>query len=416
MAVYLDHAATTPMRPRAYERYIQDLGVLGNPASIHQHGQRARTMLESSRDRIAARFGVTPTEVVFTSGGTESVNLGIKGLWFARNEGAAAGAPERPRIVAAVGEHHATVDSVAWLQRHAGAELVPLPIDREARIDPAMLRSLLRAHADRTALVTFSAANNEVGTLQRTADLVAIAREFGVPVHVDAIAALGHAEVDPAAWGASAVSLSAHKIGGPIGIGALIVARDARLAEQVSGGGQQRRLRSGTQDAPAASAFASALDEALDDLEPEARRLARLRDRLVDEVQRLIPGAHLRGPRPGPDRLPMNAHFTFDGTQGDSLLFALDMQGVSVSTGSACQAGVPEVSHVLLAMGLDEAEAAGALRITLGHTTFDDDIDALLEVLPGAVASARRAGRSDRAVRLGGSAGRDIAPTDGARP
>lgn len=392
MTVYLDHAATTPMRPEVLRAYTGALGVIGNPSSIHSAGQNAKRMLEEARERVAAALGADPIEVVFTSGGTESVNLGIKGLYWARNAQPAGGRDSlpRPRLLVPHGEHHATLDTVEWLERHEGALIEWLPIDEFGRIRVDALDRALAAHDD-VALLTFLWANNEVGTIQPVAELVALAEAHDVPVHIDAVSAFGHVPIDFASTGAAALSVSAHKIGGPLGIGALVLSRSAKVEPLIHGGGQQRQVRSGTQDAPAAVGFGVAAQQPPLDL-------SALRDRLIAGVQAAVPSAVLRG-HPL-DRLSSNAHFTFPGCEGDSLLFLLDAARVAVSTGSACQAGVPEASHVLLGMGLSEEEARGALRFTLGHTSTDADVDALLQALPGAVERATRAGYSDRAPTL----------------
>ncbi|QEE61568.1 cysteine desulfurase [Salinibacterium sp. dk2585] len=384
MPVYLDHAATTPMLPAVRDAYVAALDLVGNPASIHSHGQNAKRMLEEAREQVAASLGCDPIEVVFTSGGTEAVNLGIKGLFWARNGAGAS----RPRILVPRGEHHATIDTVEWLAAHEGAVVDWLPVDDVGRIDVAAVDSALRKHDD-IALLTFLWANNEVGTIQPVEELAALAAAHGVPVHVDAVSAYGHLPVSLRDSGASAISISAHKIGGPLGIGALALSRSATLEPLLHGGGQQRNVRSGTQDAPAAIAFGVAAQHPLSSLEP-------LRDRLIEGVLASVEGAVLRGDPVG--RLDNNAHFTFEGCQGDSLLFMLDMAGISASTGSACQAGIPEPSHVLLGMGLTEADARSALRFSLGHDSSEADVDALLAALPAAVERARRAGFSDRAV------------------
>ncbi|WP_431221026.1 cysteine desulfurase family protein [Leifsonia xyli] len=389
MPVYLDHAATTPMRPEAIAAYTEAMGVVGNPSSIHSQGQQARRMLEEARETVAATLGADPIEVVFTSGGTEAVNLAVKGMYWARNDGA-----RRPRILVPGGEHHATVDTVEWLGRSEGAEAVWLPLDGEGRIAiPAEVPG-------DAALLTFLAVNNEVGTVQPVRTLAAVARAAGVPVHVDAVAAYGHLAVDFAGLGVDALSVSAHKIGGPVGIGALVLSRASTVVPLIHGGGQQRQVRSGTQDVAAAVSFAVAARAAEAEREAEAVRLAALQERLIAGVRAAVPEAVLSGPEPGPSRVASNAHFTFPGAQGDSLLFLLDMAGVSVSTGSACQAGIPEPSHVLLAMGRSESEARSALRFTLGRTSTDAHVDALLAALPAAYAQASRAGLAERPSRL----------------
>jgi cysteine desulfurase len=384
--VYLDHAATTPILPEALAAFTDALTTVGNPSSIHSAGQHAKMLLEDGRARVAASLGAEPVEVVFTSGGTESINLAVKGLFWARQRDR-----RRPRIVVPAGEHHATVDTVDWLERHEGAVVDVVPLDAQGRIDLAGLEARL-ASADDVALVTFLWANNEVGTMQPVDRIVALAHAAGVPVHSDAVAAYGQVPVDFAASGLDALSVSAHKIGGPVGVGALVLGRRAVVEPLIHGGGQQRQVRSGTQDAPAAAAFGVAASV------PHAD-VRHLRDRLVAGVRAAVPSAVLMGDPV--DRLPNNAHFTFPGCEGDSLLFLLDAAGVAVSTGSACQAGVPEASHVLLAMGLSEDDARGALRITLGHTSTEQDVDAFLDALPVAVARAGAAGMARREPSLG---------------
>jgi cysteine desulfurase len=382
MAVYLDHAATSPLRPEVLAAYTSALGVVGNPASIHGAGQTARALLEDGREQVAASLGADAVEVVLTGGGTEAVNLGIKGLFWART---------RPRIIVPMAEHHATIDSVEWLAGHEGAVIDWVEVDERGRIRLDALDAALATGGDEVALVTALWANNEVGTLQPVGEIVASAERFGVPVHLDAIAAYGSVPIDFHASGAAALSVSAHKIGGPAGVGALLVRRGVTIEPLLHGGAQQEQ-RSGTQDAAGAAAFGV------------AAQLARpsnpaLRDRLIHGIRSTVPGAHLRGDPV--ERLPGNAHFTFDGCEGDSLLYLLDVAGFAVSTGSACQAGVPEPSHVLLAMGLPESDARGALRFTLGPDSAESEIDALLAVLPGIVDQARAAGLAAREPSLG---------------
>lgn len=390
---YLDHAATSPMPEAVLAAYAGALRGVGNPASTHGHGQRASERLEAARERIARGLGCDRAEVILTGGGTESINLALKGMYWARRRAGAG-----PVVLVADGEHHATLEASEWLRDAQGARLVPIPLDATGRILPEALASAIaEAGASNVALATFLWANNEVGAVQPVRELCGIAAGAGIPTHVDAVAALGQAAIDFAASGAAAVSVSAHKIGGPVGVGALVLGRRT-AADPLMHGGTQQRARSGTQDAAGAVAFAAAMDLALGDgVEPDPTRtaaLATLRDRLIAGVLAIDPTAVLRGPDPASPgtRLPGNAHFTFPGCQGDSLVFLLDAAGVSASVGSACQAGVAEISHVLLAMGLPEHEAAGALRFTLGPDSSDADVDALLAALPDAIARARSAG------------------------
>jgi len=394
VAIYLDHAATMPMPAGVIAAYTSALSVVGNPSSIHSQGQQARRVLEEAREQVAASVGADSAEVTFTSGGTEAINLAVKGLFWAR-------APRR-RIIATRAEHHATIDSLEWLEAHEGAVIDWVSVDELGRIDLDYLAKALAA-ADDVALVSTLWANNEVGTVQPITEIVALAAAFGVPVHADAVAAYGYLPIDFHASGLAALSVSAHKIGGPVGVGALVIARGAVVTPLLHGGNQQR-ARSGTQDAAGAVAFGAAAALASpsphsQELAAGAVHLADLRDYLIAGVHSAVPSAILRGDPIG--RLPGNAHFTFPGCEGDSLLFLLDVAGFSVSTGSACQAGVPEASHVLLAMGLSEADARGALRITLGHGTTRAEVDALLAALPAAVDQARSAGYADRVTTLG---------------
>jgi cysteine desulfurase len=409
MAIYLDHSATTPLRDEAASAWLETARDIGNSSSIHSHGQAARQALEEARETIAGTLGVDGIEVLFVSGGTEAINLAIKGLFWARNSDG-----DRPVIVTSRGEHHATLDAVEWLAEHEDAEPVWLGLLADGSVDAAELADVLARHAGRVALVTLLAANNEVGTVQPLEPIARAATAAGVPLHLDAVAAYGHVPLDLSglrrdvgaigAVGPVAVSVSAHKVGGPQGIGALALHRSATVEPLLHGGGQQRRLRSGTQDVASAVAFAAAASAATREQAEEGARLAGLRDRLVRGVLDEVPDATVNGAplvgAGGPTRLPGNAHFSFPGCQGDSVLFLLDMAGISVSTGSACQAGVPEPSHVLLAMGRSEEIARSALRVTLGHTTTAADVDAFLGAIPGAIRSARRAGLSERDVAV----------------
>lgn len=370
------------MTPAAIAAYTEAAALVGNPSSIHGQGQAARRLLEDARHTIGGLLGADAVEVTFTSGGTESINLALKGLWWSRT-GADAG---RRRILATRAEHHATLDALEWLAAHEGAEIEWIPVDAVGRIDVAAFEAALGPDA---ALATTLWANNEVGTIQPVAELARLAAEHDVPLHVDAVGAVGAVPVDFSAVGAAALSVSAHKVGGPVGVGALILARSATVTPLVHGGSQQRG-RSGTMDVAGAHAFATALAEAERYRAEGLEVLRAQRDRLVRGILAAVPDAELRGDPV--DRLAGNAHVTFAGSDGDALLYLLDEAGFSVSTGSACQAGVPEPSHVLMAMGVPEREARGALRFTLGRSTTDAEIDALLAILPAAVERARAAG------------------------
>ncbi|MGW6277327.1 cysteine desulfurase family protein [Kribbella sp. NPDC055071] len=384
--VYLDHAATTPMLPAAIEAMTCHLGRTGNASSLHGSGRAARRTVEESRETIAAALGAQPSEVVFTSGGTEADNLALKGLWWAR----LAEDPRRRRILLSGIEHHAVLDPAIWLGQHEQAEIEWLPVDGLGRVRPDDVRRAIESDPGSVSFVTLMMANNEVGTIQPIRAVAEIAQEYGVPVHTDAVQAIGQVPVDFAELGVDAMTVSAHKLGGPYGIGALVVHKETKLTPILHGGGQERDVRSGTLDTPATAGFAAAVDHAIKHQADEAARLTELRDALIDGVVSTVEGAQLSGDPT--DRLPNNAHLSFSDCEGDSLLLLLDARGIEVSTGSACNAGVAEPSHVLLAMGYDDQRARGSLRFTLGHTTTAADIDAVLTNIGPVVERAKSAG------------------------
>ncbi|MFC9894404.1 cysteine desulfurase family protein [Nocardia sp. NPDC127579] len=385
--VYLDHAATTPMLPAAIEAMSAALAMPGNASSLHGSGRAARRMLEEARESIAADLGARPSEVIFTSGGTESDNLAVKGIYWARRDAE----PVRTRIISSSIEHHAVLDAIEWLVRHEGAQVTWLPVDSDGVVAPRVLRAALAEHADEAALVTVMWANNEVGSIQPIRELAAVAAEFGVPMHSDAIQAAAQLPIDFAASGLSAASFAGHKIGGPHGVGVLLLGRQVACVPLLHGGGHERDLRSGTSDTAAAVGFATALHQAVAELPTRAAELTALRDELIERVRVEVPDAVLNGPI-GAARLPGSAHFRFPGCEGDSLLMLLDAAGIECSTGSACNAGVAEPSHVLIAMGVEPWQARGSLRFSLGHTSTRADVDALVRVLPQVVERARAAG------------------------
>ena len=387
---YLDHAASTPMYPEAVAALTAQLTRLGNPSSLHAAGRAARRVVEESRETIARALGCRPGEVVFTSGGTESDNLAVKGLYWSRR----AEDPRRTRVLTTAVEHHAVLDALDWLVEHEGAQAELLPVDRGGRLDLDALRASIDRDPASVALVSVMWGNNEVGTVQPVADVVETAHAHGIPVHTDAVQAVGQVPVDFAACGVDALTLTGHKLGGPLGIGALVVRREVQVTAQLHGGGQERDIRSGTLDTPAIAAFATAVELAVTRQPAHSARVSALRDRLVRGVREQVTDAALNGdPDPGLDRrLPGNAHLTFPGCEGDSLLMLLDARGIATSTGSACSAGVPAASHVLLAMGHAPEQARSSLRLALGHTTTSADVDALVDVIGPVVARARAAG------------------------
>jgi cysteine desulfurase len=385
---YLDHAATTPMVPQAVEAMTEQLARTGNASSLHTAGRSARRVVEESRELLAEAVDARPSEVIFTSGGTESDNLAVKGTFWAR----VAERPTARRVLVSEIEHHAVLDAVEWLVQHEDADPSWLPVDKlgRVRLDVA-LAELDREPAD-IAVVSVMWANNEVGTVQPLSEIVRAAEKRGVPVHSDAVQAMGQVPLSFAQSGLDLVTISGHKIGGPVGVGALLAKRDAQLVPLSHGGGQERGVRSGTLDVAAIRAFAVAADLAVSRLAEESTRVGELRDELVRRVLHAVPEAVLRGDPDPAGRLPGNALLTFPGCEGDSLLYLLDAAGVQCSTGSACQAGVPQPSHVLLAMGVPEDDARGAIRLSLGHTSTLADVEALVAALPGAVERAGHAG------------------------
>ena len=396
--VYMDHAATTDMLPEAVDAYLQQARRGGNPASLHSGGRSARMALETGRDAVAGALNAEPVEIILTSGGTEADNMAVLGLFRAAHEAD----PRRTVIALSAVEHHAVSEAAEWLAAHEGAELVWLDVDAAGRVDPHQLERLLAERAAEIALVTVMWANNEVGTVQPVAELAALCDAAGVSFHVDAVQAFCAVPVDAHLPGISTLAVSAHKLGGPMGVGALYAPRTVRLAATSFGGGQERSVRSGTVNAAGAAAFGAAVEAAQRAFRDEFLRRAALRDALVAGIRDRVPEAVLRGPEPGspteewehPTRLPGNAHFTFPGCEGDSMLFLFDAAGVALSTGSACSAGVPRASHVLLAMGVDEETARGAQRFSLGHSSTREDVDTVLDAVVDVHARARAAGLS----------------------
>ncbi len=385
MAVYLDHAATTPMLPEAIGAMSAALGELGNPSSLHAAGRAARRRVEESREQIAEALGARPSEIIFTAGGTEADNLAVKGIFWARRDADRA----RRRVLASEVEHHAVLDAVDWLAEHENAEVDWLPVDAVGRVDVEAVETLLAAHADEITALTVMWANNEVGTVQPIAELVKLAHHYGVPLHTDAVQAVGAVPVDFGASGVDALTVTGHKLGGPVGVGALLLGRDVPCVPLLHGGGQERDVRSGTLDTAAIVGFATALTLTMQRREQESARVAALRDELLAGIRARIPDAICNGCEG--NRLPGNLNVSFPGCEGDSLLMLLDAAGIECSTGSACSAGVARPSHVLLALGIDPDTARGSLRFSLGHTSTEQDVAAVLSVIEGAVERARRA-------------------------
>ncbi len=387
--VYLDHAATTEVRPEVVADVAAELGALGNPSSLHGHGRAARRTVEEARERVAEALGATPHEVVFTGGGTESNNIAIKGLYWARNGGG--GEIRRPRILTSAVEHHAALDPAHWMAEHQGAVHEKLPVDALGRVSPVALREAIEGGAgpESVALVSVMWANNEVGTLQPVPELAAVAAEYGIPFHTDAVQAVGVEPVDFAASGVSALTLTGHKLGGPVGAGALLVARGLAPTPVLHGGGQERDIRSGTLAAPLLRGLATAVHMAVDERGKHVEHLASLRDDLEERVRAVVPDVAVNG---DPEhRLPGISHLSFPGCEGDALLMLLDAKGISCSTGSACSAGVAQPSHVLLEMGADPETAGSSRRLAPGRTAAARAADALAGAGGPAVERARAA-------------------------
>jgi cysteine desulfurase len=383
---YLDHAATTPMLEEVIAAMSAAMTEVGNPSSLHASGRKARRIVEESRERLAAALDARPSEVIFTSGGTESDNLAIKGIYFARRQADDA----RRRIIVSSVEHHAVLDAAQWLAEHEGAEIVLLPVDRDGRVQPESLAEAIGSDPSTVALVSIMWANNEVGTVQPIARLAKLAHMHGIPLHTDAVQAVGTLPVSFAESGADAMTVTGHKIGGPYGVGALLLKRDVACTPLLHGGGQEREVRSGTIDTPGVIGLALAAELSARNRNDTAKRLTELRDDLVAGVRAVVPEALLNGDPV--DRLPGNAHMSFPGCEGDSLLMLLDARGIECSTGSACSAGVAQPSHVLIAMGADEGRARGSLRFSLGHSSTHEDVQAVLDAIGSVVERARRAG------------------------
>ena len=374
------------MFPEAVAAMAELLAMPGNPSSLHASGRLSRRHVEEARETVARVLGARAGEVVFTAGGTEADNIGLKGLAWSERELN----PAKRRVVVSAIEHHAILDPAEWLNDSDDFELTLIEVDEFGRVTPEALRKALGDNPSDVAVVSVMLANNEVGTVNDIAALTAVTREFGIRFHADAVQAPAWLDVKFSDLGVCAMTVSGHKVGGPHGVGALIISRDCNVTPLVHGGGQERDVRSGTLDTPAIVAFAKALEIVEQRRHDEVARVSALRDELVARVQEIAPDAVYNGHHE--ERLANNAHFTFPGCLGDSLLMLLDAQGVECSVGSACSAGVPQPSHVLLAMGASANDARSTLRFTLGYSSTQADVEALIEALPSALERGRRAG------------------------
>jgi cysteine desulfurase len=388
MRIYLDNAATTAVLPEVIEVVTRELMQTGNPSSLHTDGREARKDVEVAREQIAESLGCRAGEVIFTAGGTEANNLAIKGMfWFAREQN-----PEKRIVIVSAIEHHAVLDPALWLETSGQATVLFAPVDELGKVDVQKLESMILQHKDNIALVSVMWANNEVGTIQPIDEIARLVHAHGILFHTDAVQAIGSLPVRFDALPIDAMTISGHKLGGPMGVGALLLKRELKAIPLLHGGGQEREIRSGTLATHLIAGFGKAIEIAVSKQAEYAQKVSLLRDAFIQGVEHHVEGARLMGDRE--NRLPGNAHFCFDGAEGDALLMLLDAAGVSCSTGSACTAGIAQPSHVLLAMGLSESEAIGALRFSLGRNSTLDEIRTVVELLPEIVARARRAGKT----------------------
>jgi cysteine desulfurase len=386
--VYLDNAATTPISEVALQAFIEQSRQLGNPSSLHTYGRRVRKDVEEAREKLAGLIGCHSSEIIFTGSGTEANNLAIKGAYWHRNQGG----KQRNVIVISAFEHHAVLDPARWLEDFEGAELVEIPVTREGFVNLSELRNVILERHDEIALISIMHSNNEVGTVQPMDDISKIAQEFKIPLHTDAVQSLGKVPLSFKELGLFAMTISAHKVGGPIGVGALILQKGIDITPILHGGGQERDIRSGTVNAAGIIAFVAATQSAMRDLESNAVKISGLRKKLVAAIQAEISDATLNGVLEGAT-LPGIANISFPNTESDALLLLFDAEGIACSTGSACSAGVQEASHVLMAMGLSEKEARSSLRFSLGTGNSDSDIEYLQTCIKRVIDRARAAFR-----------------------
>lgn len=384
-AAYLDNAATTPILPEALEVLYRESAFVGNASSLHSAGRRARKVVEESREKLAASLGAKPQEVIFTASGTEANNLAVKGLyWSAR-----AKSESKSAICASPIEHHAVLDPLEWLEREDGATLHFAKVDSNGATSHEHVAQILSEHGKQISFLTIMHSNNEVGALQPVAECAAISREYQIPIHTDAVQSFGKVPLDFGKLGVDAMTISAHKIGGPLGVAALVAKKNLELTPLLHGGGQEREVRSGTLHTPVIAAFATAAEISQQRLLENQMRIRALRERLISGVKNGVPDVQLNG---GEKTLPGIAHFTFPGAEGDALLLLLDAHGVQCSTGSACSAGIAQPSHVLLAMGMAPKVARSSIRFSIGPTTTESEIDRAISVIGEVVSRARAAG------------------------
>jgi cysteine desulfurase len=379
MAIYLDHAATAPINDAAIAALNAQMRKLGNASSVHNPGRAVRKDVEDARHKLSELINANPSEIIFTGSGTEANNLAIKGFFWQ--------SPTRNVIVTSAFEHHAILDPVEWLVEHEGAEQVLIPITKAGVIDLDFLKNIVATRGNEIAVISAMHSNNELGSIQPIAEVVKIAGD--IPVHTDAVQSFGKVDFDFEKLGVTAATISAHKIGGPLGIAALILKRGLDLTPILHGGGQEREIRSGTLNAPAIVAFAAASEFAIANREVNFARVRELRDYFIEGLKKSVPDVSINSVID--PALPGIVNATFPGTESDALLLLLDTEGISASAGSACSAGVPRPSHVLVALGLSESEADASLRISIGTTNTKAEIDQVLAVMPSVVERARNA-------------------------
>ena len=378
MTIYLDHAATTPINAQALDALNEQIKKLGNASSVHNQGRAVRKDVEDARHKLSELIGSVPSEIIFTASGTEANNLALKGFYWKRG---------KKLIVTSNFEHHAVLDPIEWLANHQGAEVIYIPVKSDGYIDLDFLKKVVSERGNEIAVISIMHSNNELGSIQPISQVVEIAGD--IPVHTDAVQSFGKVEFNFDSLGVSAATISAHKLGGPLGVAALVLKHGIDLAPLLHGGGQEREIRSGTINAPGIVAFARAAEIAISNREENFKKIRVLRDQLISGIKRVVQDAIINSPVD--PALPGVVNISIPGTESDALLLLLDSEGISASAGSACSAGVPRPSHVLVAMGIPEELADASLRISIGATNTSSEIDQVISVLPSVVERARNA-------------------------
>jgi cysteine desulfurase len=373
------------MLPEAFEVFAREAATVGNASSLHGAGRRARKVVEESREKLATAVGAKPQEIIFTASGTEANNLAVKGMfWHTQRKN-----PQRRAICSTPIEHHAILDPLEWLEREQHASLYLAAVDESGVTSEENVAEIFSEHGDEISFATVMHSNNEVGAVQPVAEIAAIAREYQIPFHTDAVQSFGKVSLHFAELGVDAMTISGHKIGGPLGVAALVAKKNLGLTPLLHGGGQERDVRSGTLHTPAIAAFATAAEISQQRLASNHAHIRALREMLITGITQSVPDVSVNG---GAHTLPGIAHFTFVGAEGDALLLLLDAQGIQCSTGSACSAGIAQPSHVLLAMGRAPKVARSSIRFSIGPTTTEGDINRAISVIGEVATRARAAG------------------------